>query len=42
MMAKQALIKREELPEGWSLESANFINKVEGGFFITPIRRKPK
>ena len=28
MLARQAQIKREEIPEGWSLEAAAFINKV--------------
>lgn len=27
IFAKQASIKRHELPEGWSLEAADFINK---------------
>ena len=28
ILAKQVQIKRFEIPEGWSLESADFINKV--------------
>ena len=28
MFAKQVQIKRHEVPEGWSLEAADFINKV--------------
>lgn len=28
MMAKQAFIKDEDIPQGWSMESADFINKV--------------
>lgn len=34
VMAKQVQIKAEELPEGWSLESADFINKL--------LQRKPE
>mgnify|MGYP000929521800 FL=1 len=28
-MARQVQIKKNEIPEGWSLEAADFINKVE-------------
>lgn len=28
ILAKQVQVKRHEIPEGWSLEAANFINKV--------------
>lgn len=28
MMAKQVQVKKEEIPEGWSIESADFINRV--------------
>jgi hypothetical protein len=28
ILAKQVQIKRNEIPEGWSLEAADFINKV--------------
>ena len=28
ILAKQIQIKRTEIPEGWSLEAADFINKV--------------
>jgi len=43
MLARQAQIKREEIPEGWSIDAANFINKV---IFIVfkfqkMLRRKP-
>jgi hypothetical protein len=27
-MAKQVQIKRNEIPEGWSTEAADFINRV--------------
>ena len=27
-MARQVQIKRNEIPDGWSLEGADFINKV--------------
>jgi hypothetical protein len=29
ILAKQVQIKRNEIPEGWSLESADFINRVD-------------
>lgn len=29
ILAKQVQIKRQEVPEGWSLEAADFINKVK-------------
>jgi hypothetical protein len=29
MIAKQATIKRAEIPHGWSIDSADFINKVK-------------
>jgi hypothetical protein len=32
-MAKQVLVKAGEIPEGWSEEAADFINKV----FLTSI-----
>ena len=28
MFSKQVQIKRADLPEGWSIEAADFINKV--------------
>lgn len=28
IMAKQIQIKRNEIPEGWSIEAADFVNKV--------------
>jgi hypothetical protein len=28
IMAKQVQIKRNEIPEGWSTEAADFINRV--------------
>ncbi len=28
ILAKQVQVKRHEIPEGWSLEAVNFINKV--------------
>jgi hypothetical protein len=28
ILARQIQIKRYEIPEGWSIESADFINKV--------------
>ena len=28
ILAQQAKIKREEIPEGWSIAAADFINKV--------------
>ena len=28
ILAKQALVKPQELPEGWSVDSIDFINKV--------------
>ena len=27
-MAKQVQVKKNEIPEGWSIEAADFINKV--------------
>lgn len=27
-MAKQAQLKREDIPSGWSVESADFVNRV--------------
>ena len=30
MFSKQVQIKRADLPEGWSIEAADFINKVSG------------
>ena len=29
IMAKQVQIKRNEIPEGWSTEAADFINRVK-------------
>jgi hypothetical protein len=29
IFAKQVQLKRHEMPEGWSIEAADFINKVE-------------
>ena len=29
IMARQVQIKKGEIPEGWSLEGADFINRVE-------------
>ena len=34
ILSKQAVIKKEEIPQGWSLESADFINRL--------LQRKPK
>jgi hypothetical protein len=28
IMAKQVQIKKNEIPEGWSIEAADFVNKV--------------
>jgi hypothetical protein len=28
-MAKQVQIRKENIPEGWSLEAADFINRVK-------------
>ena len=28
IMAKQVQVKKNEIPEGWSIEAADFINKV--------------
>ncbi len=29
ILAKQEQIKRQDIPEGWSLEAADFINRVK-------------
>ena len=34
MMAKQTAIKKQDIPEGWSIEAADFVNKL--------IQRRPK
>jgi serine/threonine protein kinase len=34
IMAKQVQIKRNEIPEGWSTEAADFINRVKSNFKI--------
>lgn len=34
IMAKQTFIKKTEIPEGWSIEAADFVNKL--------IQRRPK
>lgn len=34
IMAKQTVIKKSEIPEGWSIEAADFVNKL--------IQRRPK
>jgi hypothetical protein len=31
MFAKQVYIKKSDIPAGWSIEAADFINKVRGG-----------
>lgn len=28
ILSKQVLIKSEEVPQGWSIEAADFVNKV--------------
>ena len=28
ILAKQAIIKKSEIPEGWSMEAADFVNKL--------------
>ena len=28
-MAKQVQIKKDDIPEGWSIEAADFINRVK-------------
>lgn len=33
-MAKQTVIKKDQIPEGWSIEAADFVNKL--------IQRRPK
>lgn len=38
ILAKQIQIKQEEIPEGWSVEAADFVNKVRS---IQLIQRKP-
>ena len=34
IMAKQSAVKKDEIPEGWSIQAADFVNK--------PIQRRPK
>ena len=34
ILARQAAIKKNEIPEGWSIEAADFVNKL--------IQRRPK
>lgn len=34
IMAKQSAIKKDQIPEGWSIEAADFVNKL--------IQRRPK
>jgi len=34
MMAKQTAIKKQDIPDGWSIEAADFVNKL--------IQRRPK
>ena len=40
-MSRQASIKKHELPEGWSEEAADFINKVENKIKNQLLQRKP-
>jgi serine/threonine protein kinase len=43
VLAKQVQIKRSEIPDGWSVEAADFINKVGtlGILFILVTSKKP-
>ena len=34
ILEKQAQIRKNEVPEGWSLEAADFINKVSSQVFL--------
>jgi len=34
MLAKRVYIRKNEIPEGWSLEAADFINKVNQKYNI--------
>ena len=34
IMAKQSAVKKDEIPEGWSIQAADFVNKL--------IQRRPK
>lgn len=41
ILAKQATIKPQELPEGWSLDAIDFINRVNEGLIEQLLQRKP-
>ena len=34
MLSRQAQVKIEELPKGWSIAAANFVNKVSNAYKI--------
>ena len=40
-MAKQVQIKKNEIPENWSIEAADFVNKVIIHFKQKLLQRKP-
>ena len=40
ILSKQAQIKREELPAGWSFHAASFINNVSNGVVILKAHQK--
>jgi hypothetical protein len=38
ILSKQIQIKRNEIPKGWSIEAADFINKVSFSYFLNHLR----
>ena len=40
-MAKQAHIRKNEVPEGWDVEAADFINKVSIFHFVPNLSINP-
>jgi hypothetical protein len=34
IMSKQVQVKKSDIPDGWSIEAADLINKVEFSIFI--------
>ena len=41
ILAKQVSVKKHEIPDGWSVEAADFINKVSFNLTVQTIQRKP-
>jgi len=42
IMSRQASIKKQDIPEGWSAEAADLINKVANSFLINILAASTK